>query len=92
MARNLGKMWFETAVIEGKPYGVPYAEGSDVLWRDHAPQTEGCIYLVVGDDGLIIGAGPDPAWNLIAGYDIWEVEGTDYKSAPGKHWDGEKIT
>lgn len=91
MARNLGRITLKRTVINDAPYGVPYAADSDVLWKDHAEPADGCIYLVVGEDGVIIGAGPDPAWNLIEGFDIWEVEGSDYKAAFGKHWDGEKI-
>ena len=92
MARNLGKIRLELTEIEGRPYGIPYAVDSDLLWRDHAPETPGCIWIVVMDDGTIWGSGPDPAWHLIEGMDVWEVEGQDWQNAPGKHWNGEAIT
>jgi hypothetical protein len=92
MPRNLGKIRFERKVIEGQPYGIAYSVDSGKLWRDHAPETPGCIWIVVEDNGRIAGAGPDPSWNLIDGYDIWEVaHGGDYREVVGKHWDGSKI-
>lgn len=91
MARNLGRIRLHPLTLDGRPHGVPYADGTETLWKDHVEPTPGCIYLVVDGDGLIVGAGPDPSWNLIEGYDIWEVEGDDYKAAFGKHWDGEKV-
>lgn len=93
MATNLGKMEIkQVAMPSGAVIGVPYAAGTNTLWRDHAPDNPGNIYLVVRDgDGFIVSAGPDPSWNLIAGYDIWEVAGSDYAAAYGKTWDGENI-
>jgi len=92
MARNLGRIRLEkVAAANGQAYSVPYVAGGDELWNDYAQQTPGCIYLVVDDSGSIVGAGPDPAWNLIEGYDIWEVEGDDWKGAVFKHWNGTEV-
>lgn len=90
MAKNLGRITLQKVFVSGVPYGVPHAEDG-TLWKDHAPPTEGCIYILVADDGAVIAAGPDPSWNLLADFTVWEVEGSDWQAVIGKRWTGEAI-
>ena len=91
MPRNLGQIRIEKTIVNDQPFGICFSADTGELWKDHAKPTDGCIYALVGEDGSVFAAGPDPAYNLLAGYDVWEIEGDDFKAVIGKKWDGKQI-